>query len=164
MSAEPLLDIAGLSVHYRRRSSTVRALEGVDLQVGPGETVGLVGESGSGKSTVGRALLGLAPVAAGSVRFAGRDVTHLGGKARRALYRDVQVVFQDPYSSLNPARTIGRTLAEPLRGARRARSRGGTPQGGGDARARPPSRRTRPIDCPSTSPAASASASRSPAR
>ncbi len=114
MSAEPLLDISGLAVQYRRRSSTVRALDGVDLQVWPGETVGLVGESGSGKSTVGRALLGLAPVAAGSVRFAGRDVTHLGGKARRALYRDVQVVFQDPYSSLNPSRTIGRTLAEPL--------------------------------------------------
>lgn len=114
MSGEPLLDVVDLTVDYRRRSSTVRALHGVGLRVWPGETVGLVGESGSGKSTVGRAILGLAPVASGSVRFAGREITNLSGKERRALYRDIQVVFQDPYSSLNPSRTIGRTLAEPL--------------------------------------------------
>ncbi len=117
MSGAPLLDVKGLSVDYRQRSSTVRAVHEVAMQVGVGETVGLVGESGSGKSTVGRAILGLTPAAEGTIRFAGRDVTRLRGQARRALYQDVQVVFQDPYSSLNPSRTIGRTLAEPLRAA-----------------------------------------------
>jgi peptide/nickel transport system ATP-binding protein len=117
MSIEPLVDIEGLSVSYRRRASTVRALESVNLQVTPGETVGLVGESGSGKSTVAKAILGLAPVQSGSVRFAGRDITHISRKERRTLASEMQMVFQDPYSSLNPSRTIGRTLAEPLEAA-----------------------------------------------
>jgi oligopeptide/dipeptide ABC transporter ATP-binding protein len=110
----PLLEVRGLSVRYRRRKATIRALDDVTLDVLSGESVGLVGESGSGKSTVARAVLGLAPIHAGSVRFAGEDVTDLRFKERRELYRHVQMVFQDPYSSLNPSRTIGRTLAEPL--------------------------------------------------
>jgi oligopeptide/dipeptide ABC transporter ATP-binding protein len=110
----PLLELRQLSVHYRRGKTVIRALDDVSLQVGLNETVGLVGESGSGKSTVGRAVLGLAPIHTGSVIFAGEDVTHLRFKDRRAFYRKVQVVFQDPYSSLNPVRTIARTLAEPL--------------------------------------------------
>ncbi|HST38068.1 MAG TPA: ABC transporter ATP-binding protein [Conexibacter sp.] len=111
----PLLEVEGLSVAYRRRGAVVRALDDVSFDVGAGETVGLVGESGSGKSTAGRAILGLTPVSAGTIRFDGRDVTELPFAARRELYRDMQMVFQDPYSSLNPSRTIGQTLAEPLR-------------------------------------------------
>lgn len=114
MSREPLLEIRQLRVHYRKGRRTVDAIDDVSFDVSPGETVGLVGESGSGKSTLANAILGLVPIASGEVRFAGRDVAHLSFKERRAFYRQAQIVFQDPYSSLNPVRTIGRTLAEPL--------------------------------------------------
>ncbi|MCU1490524.1 MAG: transporter ATP-binding protein [Acidimicrobiaceae bacterium] len=111
-----LLQIDDLAVRYRgRRGGEVLALDGVSLGVPEGKTVGLVGESGSGKSTLGRAVLGLAPVARGSISFAGRDITHADRRDRRALSREIQVVFQDPYGSLNPTVTIGRTVAEPLR-------------------------------------------------
>jgi len=130
MLVQPLLSVEELSVQYRRRRSTLNALDGVSFDVLPGETVGLVGESGSGKSTAANAILGLAPVAGGAVYFDGEDVTHAGFKRRRELYRQLQVVFQDPYGSLNPSRTVGKILAEPLqsygerdRGAVRARVR-----------------------------------------
>ena len=87
---------------------------GVSLDVLPGETVGLVGESGSGKTTLGRAVLGLAPVTEGVIGFDGRDISHLPRKERRALSSDINVVFQDPYTSLNPAMTIEQILTEPL--------------------------------------------------
>jgi peptide/nickel transport system ATP-binding protein len=116
MSVEaPLLRVRDLVVEYRQhRSPPVRALDGVSLEVATGETLGLVGESGSGKSTLGRAILGLAPILSGTVELAGRDITHAGTRQRREVSRQLQVVFQDPYSSLNPSRTIGQTLAEPL--------------------------------------------------
>lgn len=114
MTASPLLEVCGLSVSYRRRKAAITAVNDVTFEVSPGETVGFVGESGSGKSTIARAVLGLAPIRSGSVRFGGQDVTGLDFDGRRRLYRHVQLVFQDPYSSLNPSRTIGRTLAEPL--------------------------------------------------
>jgi oligopeptide/dipeptide ABC transporter ATP-binding protein len=115
--AEPLLDVRDLSVEFKvgRNKPPVRALDGVSLAVAPRETLGLVGESGSGKTTLGRAILGLAPVGRGSIAFAGDDITHAGYRRRRELSADLQVVFQDPYSSLNPTRTIGQTLAEMLR-------------------------------------------------
>ena len=116
MSA-PLLDVRNLSVDYRRpglRGTTFRAVDGASLHIARGETLGLVGESGSGKSTIGRAVLGLAPVAEGSITFAGTDITHLGRAARRRVAGGIQVVFQDPYSSLNPSMTIEQILAEPL--------------------------------------------------
>lgn len=112
----PLLEIENVVVRYRgRRGGEVRALDGVSLSVQEGATVGLVGESGSGKTTLGRAVLGLSTVAGGTIRFAGRDITHATRQERRELSRDIQVVFQDPYGSLNPTKTIGRTIAEPLR-------------------------------------------------
>jgi peptide/nickel transport system ATP-binding protein len=98
-----------------RHQQDMTAVNGVSLSIGTGETVGLVGESGSGKSTIGRAILGLTPVSAGTVTFDGADVTHWTSKQRRPLSSELQVVFQDPYSSLNPARTVGQTLAEGLR-------------------------------------------------
>ncbi|MGW0940700.1 ABC transporter ATP-binding protein [Streptomyces sp. NPDC002666] len=91
-------------------------LKGVDLTIRPGETLGPVGESGSGKSTIGRAVLGLAPVRSGSITVDGERIERAAARRRRALSRYLQVVFQDPYTSLNPARSIGGTLAEPLIG------------------------------------------------
>ncbi|WP_371493882.1 ABC transporter ATP-binding protein [Kitasatospora sp. NBC_00374] len=116
MTTPHILELCDLSVEFRqgRRVPPLRAVDGVSLAIGQGETVGLVGESGSGKSTIGRAVLGLTPVHSGRVLFDGADITHAGAGTRRALGSALQVVFQDPYSSLNPARTIGQTLAEPL--------------------------------------------------
>jgi ABC-type glutathione transport system ATPase component len=113
----PLLDIADLRVAFRPRGFRAHPLEvlhGVSLQVGAGETLGLVGESGSGKTTIGRTVLGLVRASGGSVRFEGREIGGLGARQRRALAKDIQVVFQDPYSSLNPSMTIGDILTEPL--------------------------------------------------
>jgi peptide/nickel transport system ATP-binding protein len=89
-------------------------LHGVSFEIGYGETLGLVGESGSGKTTIGRAVLGLVRPSGGSIRLDGRDIAHARAKERRALARDIQVVFQDPYSSLNPSMRVGDILAEPL--------------------------------------------------
>ncbi|MGY1735775.1 ATP-binding cassette domain-containing protein [Geodermatophilus sp. SYSU D00684] len=115
--AEPLLTVDRLVVDYPVRGwrqPPVRVLKGISLEIAAGETLGLVGESGSGKTTLGRAILGLAPVTGGEIRLGGRVVSGLGKRERRALSRDVQVVFQDPYTSLNPAMTVGDILTEPL--------------------------------------------------
>ncbi|HEX2916093.1 MAG TPA: ABC transporter ATP-binding protein [Chloroflexia bacterium] len=111
-----LLEIRDLEIQYRRRRSdpVLKASNGVSLEMAPGTTLGLVGESGSGKSTIAKAILGLAPVHSGTIRLAGKDITHLDRKDRRNLSRNLQVVFQDPNSSLNPYLTVGRSLAEPL--------------------------------------------------
>ena len=114
-----LLEVDGLVVRFKgkhRLARPAQVLNGVSLAIEAGETLGLVGESGSGKTTIGRAILGLVPAAEGSIRFDGNDITRARGRDRRALGRDLQVVFQDPYGSLNPSRTIGDTLAEPLSG------------------------------------------------
>jgi oligopeptide/dipeptide ABC transporter ATP-binding protein len=112
-----LLEVSHLAVTYRRghRQPPLAALRDITLAIAAGETVALVGESGSGKSTLGNAILGLVPPAAGSVTFDGQDITRASPRARRALTRDIQAVFQDPYGSLNPVRTVGQTLTEPLR-------------------------------------------------
>jgi ABC-type glutathione transport system ATPase component len=119
--ADDLLVARGLVVAYgrpaamfARRSVAPAVLYGIDIHVGKGETVGIVGESGSGKTTLGRALLGLVKPVAGSVIFDGRDITALDEKARRPLRRRMQMIFQDPMSSLNPRHTIGRILTEPV--------------------------------------------------
>jgi len=99
---------------FRRHVGDVRAVDGVSFGVGRRETLGLVGESGCGKSTTGRLLLRLLEPSGGSVAFDGREVTGLGGRELRALRRRMQIVFQDPYSSLNPRRTVGGIVAQPL--------------------------------------------------
>jgi peptide/nickel transport system ATP-binding protein len=113
---DELVRVKDLVVHYRRprRRGTgeVAAVNGVDLTVHRGTTVGLVGESGSGKSSIGMALLGLVEPAGGSITFGGTDITRATRAERRLLARRMQVVFQDPYGSMNPARTVGDTLAE----------------------------------------------------
>ncbi len=119
--ADDIVVAKGLVVSYGARGgfftrarSAATVLHGVDIRVGKGETVGIVGESGSGKTTLGRALLGLVRPAAGSIVFDGNDITALDEHARRPLRRRMQMIFQDPMSSLNPRHTIGRILIEPI--------------------------------------------------
>jgi ABC-type glutathione transport system ATPase component len=112
-----LLEVQDLVVAYARGRSRRRVTEilhGVSFEIRRGETLGLVGESGSGKTTIGRAVLGLAEPKSGTIKFGGRDITHLAPKRRRGLAQELQVVFQDPYSSLNPGMTIADILSEPL--------------------------------------------------
>lgn len=118
---EPLLAVRQLAVRHRLRRwlpfappRWLRAVDGVNLNLRAGETVALVGESGSGKSTLARALLGLVPVAAGSIRFDGRELVGLDRKAWQPLRRDIQIVFQDPQGSLNPRMRVRDIVAEPL--------------------------------------------------
>jgi len=111
---EPLLEVRDLHRHFSRGAQRVRAVDGISFTVAPGETFGLVGESGCGKSTAARCILRLLPPTSGAVRFAGRDLLALRGAELRAARRDLQMVFQDPYSSLDPRMTVRATLLEPL--------------------------------------------------
>ncbi len=121
--ADTILDVRDLQVHYpvtrglflRRQVAAVRAVDGVSFDVKRGETLGLVGESGCGKSTTGRALVRLAKATAGRVDFLGEDLLALEGEALRRRRRDIQMIFQDPYGSLNPRLTVADIVAEPLR-------------------------------------------------
>src|SRR5688500_6453619 len=130
----PLVQISRLTKQFIRgkglfrRGTSVRAVDDVSFEIGEGETFGLVGESGSGKTTTGRCLLRLIEPTSGSVRFRGEDVLSFSGRRLREARRDMQIVFQDPYSSLNPRMRAWRIVEEPLvihrlgdRRARRAR-------------------------------------------
>ncbi len=131
----PLLEARGLSKHFSatvpwpretpgvgaalrraftRQKASVQAVSDVDLTIARGETVGLVGESGCGKSTLGRTLLRLLEPSAGQVLFEGRDITQVDASTMRGLRRQIQIIFQDPFASLNPRMTVGATIGEPL--------------------------------------------------
>ena len=110
----PLLSLRGVSRHYRTHGGTVRALDGVSLDVHRGETLGLVGESGCGKSTIARVVMRLTPADEGEVLLDGEDIAQRAGRALAPVRERIQMVFQDPAASLNPRVTIGRALEEPL--------------------------------------------------
>jgi oligopeptide/dipeptide ABC transporter ATP-binding protein len=120
---EPLVKLTGVKKYFpitqgiliQHHVGDVHAVDGVDLEIHQGQTVGLVGETGCGKSTLARVVMRLYDATAGSIWFDGRDITHLKGKELRELRGDMQMVFQDPYASLNPRKTIGSIVGEPFR-------------------------------------------------
>ncbi|MGY5133190.1 ABC transporter ATP-binding protein [Streptomyces nigrescens] len=118
----PLLKVRGLVRHFpitkgllKRQVGAVQAVDGIDFDVRPGETLGVVGESGCGKSTMGRLITRLDEPTGGSIEFQGQDITHLSQGRLRPMRRDVQMIFQDPYGSLNPRHTIGGIVSTPFR-------------------------------------------------
>ena len=128
---EPLLKASGLQKHFpvrrgllQRKVGAVQAVDGLDFEVQAGETLSLVGESGCGKTTTGRLLTRLIEPTDGSITFDGRDISHLGQGELRPLRRDIQMIFQDPYSSLNPRHTVGKIVGAPYE------IQGVTPPGG----------------------------------
>ncbi|WP_405716727.1 MULTISPECIES: ABC transporter ATP-binding protein [unclassified Streptomyces] len=130
-SGEVLLRVTGLQKHFpikkgmlQRNAGAVKAVDGIDFEVRSGETLGVVGESGCGKSTMGRLITRLLEPTAGKIEFEGRDITHLGVGGMRPMRRDMQMIFQDPYSSLNPRHTIGTIVGAPFK------LQGVTPDGG----------------------------------
>jgi peptide/nickel transport system ATP-binding protein len=130
-SREVLLKVTGLQKHFplkkgllQRSAGAVKAVDGLDFEVHSGETLGVVGESGCGKSTMGRLITRLLEPTAGKIEFEGRDITHLGVGAMRPMRRDMQMIFQDPFSSLNPRHTIGTIVSAPFK------LQGVTPEGG----------------------------------
>ena len=118
----PLVRLTGVKKHFpitqgiifQREVGRVHAVDGIDLEVFPGETLGVVGETGCGKSTLGRLICRLLPVTEGRIDFEGEDVTNLKGKALRQFRREVQMIFQDPYSSLNPRKRVGAIIGTPF--------------------------------------------------
>ena len=119
---EPVLEVRGLVKHFpltkgilfKKQVGAVQAVDGIDLKLYKGETLGVVGESGCGKSTTARLLMRLEKPTAGQILFHGEDIAQLSGKALKAVRRNIQIVLQDPYSSLNPRMTVGDIVAEPF--------------------------------------------------
>lgn len=122
-NGQPLLEVEDLVKHFSIKSGVlfdheigrVRAVDGVSLSIAEGETLGLVGESGCGKSTLARSVLQLLEPTSGTVRFRGREITGLGRRQMRPLRREMQMIFQDPYASLNPRKRVGQIIGDPLR-------------------------------------------------
>jgi len=120
--AEPLVHVRGLVKHFpitrgiifRRKIGAVRAVDGISFEVRHGETLGIVGETGCGKSTTAKLVMRLLEPTAGEIEFAGADITRIKGAKLKAVRREVQMIFQDPYSSLNPRKTIGSIIGEPF--------------------------------------------------
>lgn len=121
-STEALLKVEGLTKHFpiyggfpiKRKVGAVQAVDNVDLTVGVGESVGLVGESGCGKSTTGRLITRLLEPTGGKIEYAGQDITHANRKKLAPVRSEIQMIFQDPYSSLNPRQTVGTIIKSPM--------------------------------------------------
>ncbi|MFD5735775.1 ABC transporter ATP-binding protein [Streptomyces sioyaensis] len=116
-TAQPLLSVREVTMAFpgrRRGTAPVRAVDGISFDVAPGETLGLVGESGCGKSTTGRMIVRLLEPTTGSITYDGRDISHLSQRELKPLRRELQMVFQDPHSSLNPRQTVARIISDPL--------------------------------------------------
>jgi oligopeptide/dipeptide ABC transporter ATP-binding protein len=122
MVRDPLVEVRDLVKHFpitqgivfQRKVGAVQAVDGVNFDIARGETLGLVGETGCGKSTTARLIMRLLEATSGEIRFEGEDITHLKGAKLKAVRREMQMIFQDPYSSLNPRKTIGSIIAEPF--------------------------------------------------
>lgn len=112
--SEKLIEIVDLKKYFKTRHGDLHAVDGINLYINKGETLGVVGESGCGKSTLGRLLVRLHKETSGSIYYNGTDITKLKGKALKELRKDMQIIFQDPYSSLNPRMTVSNLIAEPL--------------------------------------------------
>jgi oligopeptide/dipeptide ABC transporter ATP-binding protein len=121
-AADALVQVRGLVKHFpltrgivvQKKVGAVQAVDGIDFDIRRGETLGLVGETGCGKTTTARLIMRLLDATAGEIRFDGQDITHLKGARLKAIRRDMQMIFQDPYSSLNPRKTIGSIIAQPF--------------------------------------------------
>src|SRR3954454_21932903 len=120
-AGETIMEVDGLFKHFpirsgffQRQVGAVKAVDGVSFDVLRGETLGIVGESGCGKSTTARLLLRLMEPTDGSIRFEGREIAHIKGAELKALRREMQMIFQDPYASLNPRKTVGSIIADPF--------------------------------------------------
>src|SRR3954469_15193397 len=118
---DSIMEIDGLVKHFpiragffQRQVGAVQAVDGISFDVKRGETLGLVGESGCGKSTTARLLLRLMDPTDGSIKFEGREIAHIKGEELKALRREMQMIFQDPYASLNPRKTVGSIIADPF--------------------------------------------------
>ncbi|WP_037764698.1 ATP-binding cassette domain-containing protein, partial [Streptomyces sp. 142MFCol3.1] len=121
-NTNPLLDVTGLTKHFpvmggfpfKRKIGAVQAVDGLDFQVAEGESLGLVGESGCGKSTTGRLITRLLEPTGGSIKYRGQDITHAGRKQLAPVRSEIQMIFQDPYASLNPRQTVGKIISGPM--------------------------------------------------
>ncbi len=112
---KPLLKITNLATYFTTKKSIVKAVDNVSFSIYPGETLGLVGESGCGKTTLGRTIMGLEKATQGSVFYKGKDITKIGKKERKNLAKDIQIIFQDPFSSLHPRMLVGEAILEPMK-------------------------------------------------
>ena len=124
LSVGPILSVRDLTKHYpargaqRQQGSVVHAVDGVSFDITSDETLGLVGETGCGKSTVARLVTRLLEPTSGTISYAGRDITHWSSRRLKPIRREIQIVFQDPYASLNPRRRVGSIVGDPLRDSR----------------------------------------------
>lgn len=118
-----LLEVTGLKKYFSTPAGQLHAVDGVSFTIAAGKTLGVVGESGCGKSTLGRVVLGLSEATAGEIRFQGEDITTASKRRRKELRKDMQLIFQDPFSSLNPRLCVSELIAEPLRVNKMCRSK-----------------------------------------